>query len=203
MAQSYRILFSDIGGVLLTNGWGHESREAAAKKFRIDYGEMDVLHDFIFNVYEMGKISLDVYLDTVVFNHPRNFSRGEFKEFMFAQSLELPETLSWLVDWKNKNPGLKIISINNEAKELNEYRIKKYKLHDFFDAFVSSCEVGMRKPDPGIFRLALGIAQAQPYECLYFDDRIMLVEAAKKVGIHAHHHKSFQSTRKIIEDAIQ
>ena len=202
MAQPYRILFSDIGGVLLTNGWGHESREAAAKKFGIDYGEMDVLHDFIFNVYEMGKISLDVYLDTVVFNHPRNFSRGEFKEFMFAQSLELPETLSWLVDWKNKNPGLKIISINNEAKELNEYRIKKYKLHNFFDAFVSSCEVGMRKPDPGIFRLALGIAQAQPHECLYFDDRTMLVEAAKKEGIHAYHHKSFESTRKIIEEVI-
>ena len=202
MAQYYRILFSDIGGVLLSNGWGHESREAAAKKFGIDYGEMDVLHDFIFNVYEMGKISLDVYLDTVVFNHPRNFSREEFKNFMFAQSLELPQTLSWLVDWKNKNPRLKIISINNEAKELNEYRIKKYNLHNFFDAFVSSCEVGMRKPDPGIFRLALGIAQAQPNECLYFDDRIMLVEAAKKVGIHAHHHKNFASTRKIIENAI-
>ena len=202
MEQSYKILFSDIGGVLLTNGWGHESREAAAIKFGIDYSEMDVLHDFIFNVYEMGKISLDVYLDTVVFNHPRNFSREEFKDFMFAQSLELPDMLSWFVKWKNKNPGLKIISINNEAKELNEYRIKKYKLHNFFDAFVSSCEVGMRKPDPGIFRLALGIAQAAPHECLYFDDRTMLVEAAKKEGIHAYHHKSFESTKKIIEDSI-
>ncbi|MEP6952325.1 MAG: HAD-IA family hydrolase [Ginsengibacter sp.] len=201
MEQSYRILFSDIGGVLLTNGWGHESREAAAKKFGIDYGEMDALHDFIFNVYEMGKISLDVYLDTVVFNHTRDFSRDEFKDFMFAQSLELPDMLSWFVEWRNKNCGLKIISINNEAKELNEYRIKKYRLHNFFDAFVSSCEVGMRKPDPGIFRLALGIAQAKPHECLYFDDRIMLVEAAKKEGIHAYHHTSFETTKKIIEDS--
>ena len=163
---------------------------------------MDVLHDFIFNVYEMGKISLDVYLDTVVFNHPRNFSREEFKDFMFAQSVELPGMLSWFIEWKNKNHRLKIISINNEAKELNVHRIKKFKLYNFFDAFVSSCEVGMRKPDPGIFRLALGIAQAQPHECLYFDDRIMLVDAAKKEGIHAHHHKSFESTKKIIEEAI-
>jgi putative hydrolase of the HAD superfamily len=202
MEQSYRILFSDIGGVLLTNGWGHESREAAAKRFGIDYGEMDVLHDFIFNVYEMGKISLDVYLDTVVFNYPRNFSREEFKDFMFAQSVELPGMLSWFIEWKNKNHRLKIISINNEPKELNVHRIKKFKLYNFFDAFVSSCEVGMRKPDPDIFRLALGIAQAQPHECLYFDDRIMLVEAAKKEGIHAYHHKSFESTKKIIEEAI-
>jgi putative hydrolase of the HAD superfamily len=203
MEQPYKILFSDIGGVLLTNGWGHESRQAASKKFAIDYLEMDVLHDFIFNVYEMGKISLDVYLDTVVFNHPRNFSREAFKDFMFAQSLELPGMLTWFVEWRNKNHRLKIISINNEAKELNEYRIKKYKLHNLFDAFVSSCEVGMRKPDPGIFRLALGIAQAKPHECLYFDDRVMLVEAAKKEGIHAYHHKNFESTRKIIEEATR
>ncbi|MEO8859918.1 MAG: HAD-IA family hydrolase [Ginsengibacter sp.] len=202
MKNQYKILFSDIGGVLLSNGWGHESREAAAKKFGIDYGEMDVLHDFIFNVYEMGKISLDVYLDTVVFNHPRNFSREVFKEFMFDQSVELPKILSWLIDWKRRNPMVKIISINNEPKELNEYRIEKFKLHNFFDAFISSCEVGMRKPDPGIFRLALGIAQAKPAECLYFDDRRMLVEAAKKEGIHAHHHKNFEETKLIIEEAI-
>ena len=56
----------------------------------------------------------------------------------------------------------------------------------------------MRKPDPDIFLLALGIAQAKPEECLYFDDRIMLVEAAKKVGIHAFHHVSFEGTRKIL-----
>lgn len=202
MAQHYKILFSDIGGVLLTNGWGHESREAAAKKFGIDYNELDILHDFIFNVWEMGKISLDVYLDTVVFNHPRNFSREEFKEFMLQQSLELPDMLSWFVNWKNENQDIKIISINNEPKELNEHRIEKFKLHNFFDAFISSCEVGMRKPDPGIFRLALGIAQAKPDECLYFDDRIMLVEAAKKTGIHAFHHKSFESTKEIINSLI-
>ena len=202
MEQRYKILFSDIGGVLLSNGWGHESREAAAIKFGIDYNEMDILHDFIFNVYEMGKISLDVYLDTVVFNHARNFTREEFKDFMFAQSVELPKMLQWFIEWKNKNHGIKIISINNEAKELNEYRIKTYKLHNFFDAFVSSCEVGMRKPDPGIFRLALGIAQAAPHECLYFDDRPMLVKAARKEGIHAYHHEGFESTKKIIEEAI-
>lgn len=202
MGHQYKILFSDIGGVLLTNGWGHESRKAASKKFGIEYNEMDLLHDFIFNVWEMGKISLDDYLDTIVFNHPRKFSREQFKEFMLAQSLELPGTLQWLIAWKNKNHFIKTISINNEPKELNEYRIKKYNLHNFFDAFVSSCEVGMRKPDPGIFRLALGIAQAQPDECLYFDDRVMLVDAAKKEGIHAHHHTSFEDTKKIINSLI-
>jgi len=203
MKNQYKILFSDIGGVLLSNGWGHESRIAAAEKFDIDYPEMDVLHDFIFNVFEIGKISLDDYLDTVVFNQERKFSRKEFKEFMFASSIQLPHTLPWFIKWKKKHKNIKVISINNEARELNQYRINTFCLHDFFDAFVSSCEVGMRKPDPGIFNLALGIAQAKPEECLYFDDRPMLVEAAKKAGIHAYHHESFESTRKIIEALIE
>jgi len=203
MKQQIKILFSDIGGVLLTNGWGHLSRMAAAKKFNLNYEEMDMLHDFIFNVYEMGKITLDDYLNTVVFTEKRDFTREEFKEFMYAQSIQLPEMLPWMIGWKNKHENIKVISINNEPRELNEYRIKKFKLHDFFDAFISSCEVGMRKPDPGIFLLALGIAQAKPEECIYFDDRFMLVEAAKKVGIGAYQHTSFENTKKIMEDLMQ
>ena len=199
MNKKVKILFSDIGGVLLSNGWGHESRMAAAKKFNINYEEMDILHDFIFNVWEMGKISIDDYLDTVVFKQQRNFSKEVFKEFMYEQSVQLPTMLPWMIEWKNRNQNIKVISINNEPRELNQFRINEFDLHHFFDAFVSSCEVGMRKPDPGIFLLALGIAQAEADECIYFDDRIMLVEAAKKVGIRAFHHKNFENTKKILE----
>lgn len=199
MPQKIKILFSDIGGVLLTNGWGHESRMAAAEKFKIDYEQMNILHNFIFNVYEIGKISLNDYLDTVIFNKQRDFSKEEFINFMYDQSQLLPDTLSWFVEWKRKHEHVKIISLNNEPRELNQYRIQKFNLHDFFDAFVTSCEVGMRKPDPGIYLLGLGIAQARPEECIYFDDRYMLVQAAKKTGIRAFHHTSFENTKKVME----
>lgn len=193
-----KILFLDIGGVLLTNGWGHVSRQKAAEKFNLEYSEVDALHNFIFNIYEMGKITLDEYLDTVIFNHPRDFPREDFKEFIYSQSQELPEMLRWLKEWKNDS-GFRIISINNEGRELNEYRIKKFKLHECFDAFISSCEVKMRKPDPEIFKLAMGIAQARPEQCVYFDDRIMLVHAAGKLGIRSMHHTNPASTIKILE----
>jgi putative hydrolase of the HAD superfamily len=199
MQQKIKILFSDIGGVLLTNGWGHESRMAAAEKFKIDYEEMNILHNFIFNVYEIGKISLDDYLNTAIFNKQRDFSKEEFINFMYEQSQVLADTPPWFIDWKRKHEHVKIISLNNEPRELNQYRIQKFKLHDFFDAFVTSCEVGMRKPDPGIYLLGLGIAQARPEDCIYFDDRYMLVQAAKKTGIQAFHHTSFENTRKIME----
>jgi putative hydrolase of the HAD superfamily len=194
-----KFLFFDVGGILLTNGWGHESRQDAARLFNLDYKELSDLHTFIFNVYEAGSVDLDEYLDTVIFNHPRDFTREDFKNFMFEQSKELPDMLAWLKEWK-KDCGFRIISINNEGKELNDYRVKKFKLHDCFDAFVSSCEVGIRKPDPAIFRLAMGVAMAQPQECVYFDDRKMFALAAQKLGIRAYQHTSFETTKKILED---
>jgi putative hydrolase of the HAD superfamily len=198
MEASYiKVIFLDIGGVLLSDGWEYEARQKAAKKFNLDYAEMDALHHVIFNVYEIGSITLNEYLDTVVFNHPRDFTREDFKAFMFAQTSELPGMLQWLKEWK-KSCGLPIISINNEGKELNDFRIKKFELHQCFDAFISSCEVGMSKPDPGIFTLAMGIAQVSTAECIYFDDRLMLVQAAQKLGIRGFHHTSFSSTKKIL-----
>ena len=117
---------------------------------------------------------------------------------MYAQSQELPQMLAWLKEWK-RDCNFRIISINNEGKELNDYRIKKFKLHECFDAFISSCEVNMRKPDPGIFRLALGVAQASPEQSVYFDDRIMLANFAQGLGIRSFHHTSFEKTKSILE----
>ncbi len=197
--KKIKVLFSDIGGVLLTNGWGHESRMAACKHFNMDYAELDHRHNFIFNVYEIGKISMDDYLNISVFYEKRKFSRQEFVDFMYSCSAQLPGMLDWAIEWKQKHPDIKVISINNEPKDLNRFRIDTFRLHRFFDAFVSSCEVGMRKPDPGIFNLALGIAQAKPEECLYIDDRKMLAKAATQTGINAFVHENLQATQKLFE----
>lgn len=194
-----RTVFLDIGGILLSNGWEHRSRERAARKFHLDFEEMETLHDFIFNVYEIGKLTLDEYLDTVVFNRERDFTKEHFKTFMFGESVAMPDMLTWFKEWK-RGCGFRVISINNEGRELNDFRNKKFGLHQCFDAFVSSCEVGMRKPDPGIFRMALGIAQVAPTKCIYFDDRQMLVQAAEKQGIKSFHHRHFEETKQILTD---
>ena len=187
----------------MSNGWGHASRQAAAAKFSFDYNEMERLHEFIYDVYEIGSITLDEYLDTVLFYEPRVFTKQDFKDFMFTQSIQLPNMLEWLIQWRRKNSDrFRFISINNEGRELNDYRIRKFRLHDCFDAFVSSGEVGMRKPDPAIFKLAMGIAQAKPSECIYIDDRPLLVDVAAKTGIESHQHIDFESTKAILEHLI-
>lgn len=199
--HEFKVIFFDIGGVLLTNGWGHLSRQKAARKFGLNYEEMDVLHQFIFNIYEIGSITLDEYLETVVFNHPRDFTPEEFKDFMFAESVELPNMLPWLKSWK-RGRDIKIFSLNNEGKELNDYRIQKFALHECFDGFISSCQARMRKPDPHIYRLAMEIVHARPEQCLYFDDRLMLVKSAQKLGMQAHHHENFEKTKAILENLM-
>lgn len=200
--EKIKVVFMDIGGVLLSNGWDHESREKAAKVFDFDYTEMNILHNFIYNVFEIGSISLDEYLDTVLFHQPRNFSKADFKQFMFEESVELPEMLEWSKSWK-KQTDLPVFAMSNENKELNDYRIKTFNLHDLFDGFFSSCYLKMRKPDPGIYKTAMEIAQVKPDECLYFDDRPMLIHAAKKLGMNTIVHQDFETSKNILENFIR
>lgn len=197
-----KVVFMDIGGVLLTNGWDHESRIKAAEVFGFDYTEMNILHNFIYNVFEIGSISLDEYLDTILFNQPRDFLKEDFKEFMFDRSVELPQFLDWSKSWK-KQTDLAVFALSNENEELNDYRIKKFKLHDLFDGFFSSCYLGMRKPDPRIYKTAMEIAQVKPDECVYFDDRPMLVQAAKKLGMNSILHQDFETSKNILENFIR
>lgn len=197
-----KVVFMDIGGVMLTNGWDHESRAKAAEVFGFDYTEMNILHNFIYNVFEIGSISLDEYLDTVVFDKPRDFTKYQFKDFMYSQSVELPQMLAWLKSWKRKI-DLPVFAISNENEELNNYRIQTFNLHELFDGFFSSCYVGYRKPDPRIFKTALQITQVKPHECIYFDDRPMLVNAAKKLGMNSILHQNFETTKNILEHFIR
>lgn len=193
-----KAVFMDIGGVLLTNGWDYEAREKASKIFNFDFIQMNTLHNFIYNVFEIGSVSLDEYLDTILFHIPRDFTKFELKDFMFAQSTELPEMLHWAKSWK-KQTDLPVFALSNENLELNDYRIQTFKLDELFDGFFSSCYLGMRKPDPGIFKMAMQIAQVKPDECVYFDDRPMLIDAAKKLGMNAILHENFETTKNILE----
>lgn len=121
MKTTIRVIFLDIGGVILSNGWDHLSRQKAAENFGFSYDEMEKRHQCFFNIFETGGFTLDEYLDRVVFYHSQNFTKQEFKAFMFAQSVELPLMLPWLRKWK-KEIEIPVFSANNEARELNEYR---------------------------------------------------------------------------------
>lgn len=186
-------LFLDIGNVLLTNGWGHESRFLAVDKFKLNKAEMEDRHKLTFDTYELGKISLDEYLDRCVFYEKRDFTHEDFKKFMFDQSKKLPGMKENMILLKNKY-NLKIAVVSNEGRELNEYRIRKFKLKELVDFFISSCFVHFRKPDADIFQMALDVAQVNKKEIVYIDDRQMFVDIAKSLGLKGIHHVSMEDT---------
>ena len=135
-------LFIDIGGVLLTNGWDHQSRQLAADHFKLEWSEMESRHKINFATFEEGKLTLDEYLNRVIFYDERSFTQSQFKDFMFAQSQPYPEMLDLICRLKAKY-GLKIVVLSNEARELNSHRIQKFKLYAFVDCFISSCFVSI------------------------------------------------------------
>lgn len=192
-------LFLDIGGVLLSDGWGHEFRHQAADKFKLDIPEMEKRHKLLFVVYEEGWITMDEYLDRVVFYQERDFTPEQFKIFMFSLPTADTNMIALIKNLKAAYQ-LKIVVVSNEAKELNEYRIQKFRLSEFVDFFISSCYVHVRKPDAAIFHLALNGAQVPTEEIIFIDDVQMFTEVAMKLGIRSIWHRDYASTVKAFED---
>jgi len=191
-------LFLDIGAVLLSNGWDRYSRKKAVIKFGLDPVELSDRHGIFFETYEAGKLTFKEYLDNVIFFKPRNFTEDEFINFMFRQSTPVKGSIEYFMAIKKKYK-LNILAVNNEGRELNEHRIKTFKLDKLFNTFVSSCYVHLRKPDKDIFRMACNISFTEPQHALFIDDRIIHVEIARSLGINAIQFKDLRSTKKLME----
>ena len=189
-----KALFLDIGGVLLTNGWDRKSRKAAADKFGLNADEVSDRHRMTFDTYESGKLDLDEYLTRTIFYEERSFTRQEFRQFMMDQSQPYQEMLDLIRNLKAKH-GLKIAVVNNEGRELNEHRIRTFKLGEFVDFFISSCFVHFRKPDADIWKVALDIAQVPRENVVYIDDRPMFVQVAESLGLRGVNHKKYEDTK--------
>lgn len=189
-----RALFVDIGGVLATNGWDTDSREAAVEHFGLDAAAIDSRHRQMFELFETDAISWKQYLDRVVFNVPRQFTYDEFTQFVLAHSRAYPEMIE-LVRRVKENHALKVAIVSNEGRELTEYRLKLLNLTSVADIFACSAFVHLRKPDTAIFRLACDLAFVQPEEAVYIEDRALFVEVAGTLGIRGIVHRGVDSTR--------
>jgi putative hydrolase of the HAD superfamily len=192
-ATAITCVFLDIGGVLLSDGWDHHARKRAATNFKLELAEMEDRHHLTFDTYEEGKLTLEEYLGRVVFYQKRPFTRAQFRRFMFAQSRPHPQMIDLVRNLKAKY-GLKIAVVSNEARELNSHRIRKFKLYEFVDLFISSCFVHVRKPDADIFRLALDIAQVPARQVVYIENTPLFVQVAEGLGIRSILHTDYRST---------
>lgn len=177
-----RAIFSDVGGVLGTNGWDHDQRAAALEEFDLDPEEFRSRHELVVTAFETGRLTLEDYLQRTVFYRPRSFTLEAFRNFMFSQSKPYPETLA-LMEGVARSGRYLLATLNNESLELNLHRIRAFNLPSIFKLFLSSCFVGVKKPDAAIYRLALQLTQQEPAECVFIDDRALNLECAGRVGM--------------------
>jgi putative hydrolase of the HAD superfamily len=182
-------LFWDNGGVILTNGWDRDARKLAVGTFHLDWEDFEDRHELVLDAFETGALSLDDYLKRTVFYRPRSFTIEDFKKFMFEQSQPFPDSLAFAGELARSRKYL-MAALNNESLEINEYRIKKFKLRDYFEAFFSSCYLGVRKPNAGIYELALKITQCEPSACILIDDRGLNLECARELGMNTIQYKN-------------
>jgi putative hydrolase of the HAD superfamily len=191
-----KVLFWDNGGVILTNGWDRGARRNAVEKFNLDWADFEDRHELMLNAFECGEASLDEYLRRTVFYRERAFTPDDFKRFMFEQSQPFPEALDFLGKLAQTERYV-MAALNNESLELNEYRIRTFRLRDYFEVFLSSCYLGVRKPGREIYSLALQITQCDPGECAMIDDRALNLECARELGMQT---IQFQNVGQLRED---
>jgi putative hydrolase of the HAD superfamily len=196
-----RHIFFDIGGVLGSNGWDHEQRERAIKKFAINPEDFEWRHKEVVAEWEEGRITMDEYLDISVFHTKRDFTRNAFIEFMYSQSVPDEATIS-IARTLSRQPGFTLMTLNNEALELNTYRIEKFGISQIFEAFLSSCFLGVRKPIRRFYSRGLGIAHAEPASSVFIDDRPQNILSASTLGINVVQFKSAAQLRSDLERVL-
>lgn len=193
--SSIHAVFWDVGGVLLSNAWDHTQRSEALAHFQLDEAEFHDRHEMVVSSFERGKITLDEYLDRTVFYRPRPFTPEGFRDFMVSLSLPFPNVLQFAQSLTDSGKYF-MGTINNESRELNDYRIEKFGLKKIFRLFISSCFVGLRKPERDIYRLALETTQITPAECVFIDDRALNLECAAQLGMHTIQMQSLEQLRR-------
>jgi putative hydrolase of the HAD superfamily len=198
MTPAIDVVFFDIGGVLGTNGWDREQRAEAIAHFGLDEADFQYRHEELVGALEAGVISLDEYLDVTVFDAPRTFDRQAFKRYMFSLSTPWPDSVATAKAIAQRG-DVRLMTLNNEAEELNAYRIEYFGLRDIFAAFFSSCWLGARKPTRDIYHRAVGMAQVDPARALMIDDRDQNLAPARALGMRTILFQNAGTLRKEIE----
>lgn len=131
----------------------------------------------------------------------------DYKEIIERVMEKIPEMLTPINETikllpKIKSLGHKLYYLSNYHKELSRFIQDKYSFFELFEGGVFSCDLHIVKPNVQIYHNILNKYKLYPKDCVFFDDTIENVEAAKKLGIvgvifnHVSDVKDFISTIK-------
>lgn len=135
--------------------------------------------DSLLDKVNLGKITSDQLAQLVC--DRLGISIDTYRAAMRADQQPNPEVFDYIRELK---PKYKIGMLSNVTRASLEQKIPQ-DLRDLFDVMVLSGEVGLLKPDPAIFRLAIDRLGLKPGEIVFTDDHEEYLTGAKEVGMHA------------------
>ena len=182
-----KTVFFDLGGVLID--FSHE--KMCQQLAKLSGLTQDQMRAFLFDqktaeLYETGKIDSH-YMHFKICQLAKR--QLDYRDVMLASSTifePIPKTIALLDSLKMR--GRKLILLSNTCEAHFDYAKKTYPFMRKFDAYLLSYKVGVRKPDPRIFQMALDLTISKPHDCLYIDDIETHTLAAAKLGLPSHHY---------------
>jgi putative hydrolase of the HAD superfamily len=180
-----RTIFWDVGGVILTNGWDIDQRARVLTRLGVDLAEYEARHDAANYYWERGLSTAREFFDRTVFYRPRAFTFEDLWPQVCAESGVLNLECFDILDRLAASGRYRVATLNNESRELNEYRLDAFDLRRRFGYFICSGYVHEMKPLPGIYRAAIDISGHPAEQALFIDDKQENCEAAMSFNMKA------------------
>jgi epoxide hydrolase-like predicted phosphatase len=150
-------------------------------------GPTEAIPDHDWHLLETGRMTLDEFHERLVGRSEAALGRP-LDLGIYAQFLrELGVGVHWMMVHRVRElraEGYRTAILTNNVKEWGDYWKTSIPM-DEFDLVIDSCEVGLRKPDPEIFRLTCRHLDVAPEAAVFLDDTRGHVEAARSIGLHA------------------
>ncbi len=145
------------------------------------------LHSYLYpnehwTLLTLGKITEDEYWEHFLKASKVNVNKKELKDKVRTELRPIEETVEILPLLKRQ---YQLAVLSNHSREWSEFMTKEYDFFSYFAQIIFSCDVGLRKPDPRIYKLALTKLGSEPEECLFIDDKKRNTDGAEEVGIRS------------------
>jgi FMN phosphatase YigB (HAD superfamily) len=195
-----KTIFWDIGGVLLTNGWDKQQRTEVLGRLGVDLADYEARHEEANYFWERGLSTAEHFFNLTVLNQNPELTFAELWPQVCAESkIVHPGSLDILGELATSGK-YKLATLNNESRELNEYRLDAFRLRPFFDYFICSGYVHEMKPHAGIYRAAIEISGHVAETALFIDDKTENCDAAADLGMQT---ICFESPKQLRDELAQ
>lgn len=179
-----KIIFFDVGGVLLTIYDKSERRKMRAKVLGLNSRVIDAhFRSRYMNLLQAGKITEFKFWSVLCKKNSKPCLRSKIKDLFTIKKFHIKKQMLELVR-RLKNQGYSVGIISNTLSEKDRQR---QKLYNEFKPRILSYQVGAVKPQKKIFEIAMRVARVRPKEMIFIDDRLDFVKKVRTYGIKSIH----------------